>query len=317
MSPTANHPGWMTFVLKAAGVYNLAWGAFVILFPNLPFRWIGLAEPNYPELWQCIGMIVGVYGIGYWCAASDPTRHWPIVLVGFLGKIFGPIGFLQAAAIGRLPWVAGWTIVTNDLIWWIPFGLILWHAFRNYAAPPFVGTVESLATELATARTGSGQSIADLSDSQPLFLVAVRHNGCTFCRETIAQLATHLPELKQRHWLPVVLHMGTAQDEATWTRDFSLDGVQFVQDPDRRLYRALELPRGTAWQLFGLPVWSAAVFGGAVLRHGVGELRGDGFQMPGTFIIQNRAIRWSQQHHHAGDPVNWTEGLACQIVQPA
>lgn len=70
-------------------------------------------------------MIVGVYGIGYWVAASDPQRHWPIVLVGFLGKIFGPIGFLDAYMAGVFNLKFGLTIITNDLIWWIPFYLIL------------------------------------------------------------------------------------------------------------------------------------------------------------------------------------------------
>ena len=46
-------------------------------------------------------MIVGVYGVGYATAALDPSRHWPVVLVGLLGKIFGPIGFLSAVVGGR------------------------------------------------------------------------------------------------------------------------------------------------------------------------------------------------------------------------
>jgi hypothetical protein len=68
------------------------------------------------------------YGVGYWIAASDPVRFWPLVLVGLLGKILGPIGFLQAIVAGRLPLSLGWTILTNDLIWWVPFGIILWNA---------------------------------------------------------------------------------------------------------------------------------------------------------------------------------------------
>jgi hypothetical protein len=123
-------PRWMARVLWAAAVYNLLWGGFVVLFPALPFRWLGMPLPNYPQLWQCVGMIVGVYGIGYACAASAPLRHWPIVLVGLLGKLLGPLGFLMAARNGQLPWAFGWINLTNDLIWWIPFALILHRAYR-------------------------------------------------------------------------------------------------------------------------------------------------------------------------------------------
>ena len=122
---------WMSHVLRAAGAYNALWGAWAVLFPGAIFEWNGIPPLNYPEIWQCVGMIVGVYGAGYWIAARDPLVHWPIVLVGLLGKVLGPIGFLGAALQGRLPWSFGWTNLTNDLIWWIPFTLILLEARRH------------------------------------------------------------------------------------------------------------------------------------------------------------------------------------------
>ncbi|MBL8187064.1 MAG: alkyl hydroperoxide reductase [Acidobacteria bacterium] len=118
-------------VLLAAGIYNIVWGGFVLFFPLTMFRWFGMQPPNYPQLWQCVGMIVGVYGVGYIAAAFDPLRHWPIVLVGFLGKVFGPIGFVQAVYEGAFPLVFGINNITNDLIWWIPFALILRRAHQN------------------------------------------------------------------------------------------------------------------------------------------------------------------------------------------
>lgn len=123
--------GWIKPLLIVAALYNLTWGAFAILFPTLPFEWLEIAPPNYPSLWRCIGMIVGVYGVGYWIAAYDSRRHWPIVLVGLLGKICGPLGFVWSAAQGELPWIAGLTILTNDVAWWIPFGAILLDAWRD------------------------------------------------------------------------------------------------------------------------------------------------------------------------------------------
>ncbi len=125
--------GWMSAVLWAAALYNLAWGAWVVLMPNALLDLVGVPRlsPAGTAIWQCVGMIVGVYGIGYACAARDPARHWPIVLVGLLGKIFGPIGFVDAVLVkGIFPRSFGWTILTNDLIWWVPFTLILVHAYR-------------------------------------------------------------------------------------------------------------------------------------------------------------------------------------------
>ena len=130
-SEQINAKPWMRWVLCMAGVYNIAWGGVAILFPLWVFRVTGMELPHYPEFWQCIGMIVGVYGIGYLIAASDPIRHWPIVLVGFLGKVLGPIGFAEALWSERLPLAFGFNIVTNDLIWWVPFFLILSTAWKS------------------------------------------------------------------------------------------------------------------------------------------------------------------------------------------
>ncbi len=133
---------WRKWTLIAAASYNIVWGGWVVLFPQHAFELAGMASPRYPQIWQCVGMIVGVYGVGYAIAASNPLRHWPIVLVGLLGKILGPIGFVDAALRGTLPWSLGWTIVTNDLIWWLPFGAILLAARRKSRKEIPVDTLE-------------------------------------------------------------------------------------------------------------------------------------------------------------------------------
>lgn len=120
--------------LVAAGIYNLAWGALTVLRPMWLFDLAAIEPPNHPFIWQCVGMIVGVYGVGYLAASTDPVRHWPIVLVGLLGKIFGPIGYLDGVWRGEVPPGFGITLPTNDLIWWIPFALILLHAWRQHRA---------------------------------------------------------------------------------------------------------------------------------------------------------------------------------------
>lgn len=116
---------WMATTLKVAAIYNIAWGCWSVLFPNHFFELVGMEPLNHPMVWQGMGMVIGVYGLGYWWAANDPLRHWPIVLVGLLGKIFGPLGFFMNYFGDLVPFGFFYTLITNDFIWWIPFFMIL------------------------------------------------------------------------------------------------------------------------------------------------------------------------------------------------
>lgn len=122
------------FIFCAAGIYNIIWGLYSIWDPQWLFRYSGLLLQNYPQIFACLGMVVGLYGIIYFEVARVPERGWLLAAVGLVGKVLGPIGLL------RLIWSGAWprsTIVlslTNDLIWWLPFSLYLidaWPAFRR------------------------------------------------------------------------------------------------------------------------------------------------------------------------------------------
>ncbi|MFV1884453.1 MAG: alkyl hydroperoxide reductase [Balneola sp.] len=121
----------MSLALRLAAFYNILWGAWVVLFPNHFFELVGMEAPLHTLIWQGMGMVIGVYGLGYWWAAQDPLTHWPIVAVGFLGKIFGPLGFFVNYAQGKVPFEFFYTLITNDFMWWIPFFLILKEANKE------------------------------------------------------------------------------------------------------------------------------------------------------------------------------------------
>ena len=305
---------WARPLLLAAAAYNLAWGAFVILAPGALFDWLGMEAPRYPGLWQCIGMIVGVYGVGYACAALDSRRHWPIVLVGLLGKVLGPVGFLHAALTDQLPWRFGWTLLTNDLIWWLPFALLLRDAWRAWLAesPPVI-TVEQA---LAEARTQDGRSLAALSREGTLLVVFLRHLGCTFCRETVADVARTRPELERMGVLPVFVHQGDDERAAGFFEGRGVGDLPRVCDPERRAYRAFELRRGSLGALFGPQVWWRGFTAGVLGGHGVGTLDGDGFQLGGAFLVRDGRIVRAFRHRTAADRPDYPR-LALEATGPA
>jgi small multidrug resistance pump len=116
--------------LAAAAIYNLLWGSITIVFPDALFRFLRMPLPSYLPLWQVVGMFVLVYAPAYGWAARRPSAHGHLILVGMLGKILGPLGFLWALASGQLPLRFGLVILTNDLLWWPAFACYLQAAAR-------------------------------------------------------------------------------------------------------------------------------------------------------------------------------------------
>jgi hypothetical protein len=122
-------------VFILAGGYNLAWGVYAVLDPQWLFRFAGLPLQNYPQIFACLGMVVGLYGIVYLEVARLPERGWLLAAVGLLGKVLGPIGLAQLIWSGQWPWATVVMCLTNDFIWWIPFTLYLYDAW-----PAFIET---------------------------------------------------------------------------------------------------------------------------------------------------------------------------------
>ncbi|MFN9300700.1 MAG: SelL-related redox protein [Acidobacteriota bacterium] len=290
----------MKLVLAAAGFYNLVWGALVIFAPNLFFDLAGMPLPNDPELWQCIGMIVGVYGVGYWIASGDPFRHWPIVLVGLMGKVFGPIGMAKALWMGRFKPAFAWTILTNDLIWWVPFGLILWHAARenNEKQRVYSPEIQSWAMR---AKSQFGISILEHSKLRPVLLVFLRHIGCTFCREALADLSSRRADIEATGTQIVLVHMGREESAEEILGRHQLADVPRVWDPKLSLYRAFGLEKGDLSQLLGPKVWLRGFRAGFLGKHGIGSAEGDVTQMPGVFLVFHGEILKSYRHQSAAD----------------
>lgn len=312
-------PTWLRRTLVLAGIYNLLWGGWVVLFPGSLFALAGLEPPVYPAIWQCVGMIVGVYGIGYLIASRDPVRHWPIVLVGLLGKVLGPIGFVYAALItDQLPGAFIWTIIPNDLIWWVPFSMLLIHSARTLQGGGH-DTAQSMGINAALRAHHDQHAtpLSVLSDESPVMLVFLRHLGCTFCLETLQDLRAQRERIESRGVRPVIVHMSDDQSAEALFERYGLGDLSRVSDPEQALYRAFELRRAGVIDLFGPRVWGQGLR--AVLRgNGVGRLRGDGFQMPGVFIVHRGRVVEGYRHKAAGDRPGYQQmAAACSLPAPA
>lgn len=112
-------------IFSAAAAYNIAFGLWAALFPRAFFHLFRLDEPRYPAIWACLGMVVGLYGVGYAYGAWRLDRAFPFIAIGLAGKLLGPIGWVMAVHARELPVRTFPLIVFDDLLWWLPFAMFL------------------------------------------------------------------------------------------------------------------------------------------------------------------------------------------------
>jgi hypothetical protein len=120
------------WVFVAAGLYNIIWGIYSALDPQWLFRFAGMPLANHPQIFACLAMVIGLYGVLYLEVARVPERGWLLACVGLVGKILGPIGLAALIYKGEWPPATIILCVTNDFIWWLPFFLYLRDAWPNY-----------------------------------------------------------------------------------------------------------------------------------------------------------------------------------------
>ena len=74
-------------------------------------------------------MVVGIYGLLYWHAAWKLEYARPIIAIGLLGKVLGPIGMVISLS-DHWPRRLAMLNLYNDVIWWLPFTLFLLRGTR-------------------------------------------------------------------------------------------------------------------------------------------------------------------------------------------
>jgi hypothetical protein len=292
-------PCWMRRVLLAAGLYHLAFAIWTNCWPHLWFDWIGMARPNHPLMWQGVGVIMGVLGIGMIIASKKPMEHWLIVLFGFIKFSLGVAGFSLAYMRNEIPLISIWMMGIDDLIWWAPFAAILWAAILAHAGvPPTRAQPYSIEEATNSYLLSDGKTLAEASENKLLTLVFMRHFGCTFTRQILRGLEGIQKEAHAHGSDLVLVHMMQNGKETQYLGEQS--GVLRIADPRCELYRAFGLGKGGFLELFGPQVWwrmALALFKGC----GVGHLAGDGLQMPGAFLFRDGKIISSQRAHSAAD----------------
>jgi AhpC/TSA antioxidant enzyme len=113
-------------------------------------------------------------------------------------------------------------------------------------------------------------------------LVFVRHFGCIFCRQQVAEMVALLDQIRSSGAELYVIGNGTIEDARTF-RDEQTAAVSILTDPNRQTYRALQMRSGLASILAPGVLWRSL----KARRAGFHQSRvaGAPFQQGGVLVI--------------------------------
>lgn len=155
-----------------------------------------------------------------------------------------------------------------------------------------------------------GYDLDTLSRESPTIVVFLRHLGCTFCREALADLAGVRRRIEQLGVRIALVHMGPPNEAAAQFARYGLDDLVRFCDPDRALYKAFGLKRATFRQAFGLKNLLRGMRAGILSRHGLGRIFGNAMQLPGVFLLHEGDIIESYLHETVSDRPDYLDVAA-------
>jgi peroxiredoxin len=159
--------------------------------------------------------------------------------------------------------------------------------------------------------TNKGVTLAEYSFQKPTLLIFLRNFGCTFCRQAMKDIASLEEDIRQRDINLVFVHLSDEETAQKYFSKYKLQQYPRISDPGAKFYKVFGLMKGTFKQLLGLQVFLKGMQSVVWEGNGVNMPIGDGFQMPGIFLIQGEEIKVQYIHKYASDRPNYLNLIDC------
>lgn len=128
----------------------------------------------------------------------------------------------------------------------------------------------------------------------------------------MAELSRLQDQIRALNTKLVLVHLASPETGEAFFHRYGLWHADVVSDPEARLYRHFGLVKGRMSQMLGLRIWLRSLDAGVIRGHGLGgRIIGDGFQMPGVFLLFRGDIRDQFIHSSIADKPNYLRLALC------
>ena len=294
---------WVDITLRFAGIVNVVWGLIFALFTNPLFLWAQLPPPTFLFPWQLIGISAIIVGIGYYIASFNVSKNALIIIVGFAIKVVSTIAVWKSVFVQKFSLSLALYFSAKDLLWIVPFALVIFHIFRKWQTPEKERANPTIpfAETLAHFRTEQGHDLLSLSHQQPILLIFLPHAASPLFSDCIAHIHRQRQAVTQQGTRLVLVRPNRAERMLTALQKAGLAEEEYVSDTDYTMYNTFNLKRATLRQIFSPQSWKQGWVSQGLAHTNLNELIGDGFRMPGIFLIYQGEMRKSYHYEHTTD----------------
>jgi small multidrug resistance pump len=121
---------WMRYLLWFVGGYNILAGIGMMVFYHEGFRFLNVPKPELMLPLQIVGVMVALYGVGYWLTAWNPIENRNVLTLGFFSKLLGSILGVSYIVLGELPLLFLPILFFADIVYLAPFLVIMRRLYR-------------------------------------------------------------------------------------------------------------------------------------------------------------------------------------------
>ncbi|MCA9051067.1 MAG: redoxin domain-containing protein, partial [Planctomycetaceae bacterium] len=159
-----------------------------------------------------------------------------------------------------------------------------------------------------------GATLLELSRCRPVLVVFLRHSGCTFCHEAVADIAEQREKIEALGTQIAIVHLGQKEPADLLARHQLCD-LHIFRDPSCSLYDTFGLSLASFMQILGPSIWWRGIVA-ALKGHRVGGLEGNVFRMPGVFLLHEGRIVRAYRHQSAADRPDYAAMATLPPAEP-
>lgn len=162
----------------------------------------------------------------------------------------------------------------------------------------------SLEAAIRAAKTDDGEGLFEITQRAPTLLVFLRHFGCVFCREAVAEVAKQRQGIEEEGYQIVLVYQGPSEFAQQLFAANGIDDLPRVNDSTLHLYQAAGMGKGT-WMDFLKPGLYARTLQALLRGFRQGMPRGDVSQLGGVILVKDGKLLAASPSKAAFEPLDF------------